>query len=54
VFIQVAAIAPCKLPLIRNLDFYDLPYKRTKMGLKIMDSLAQVVGSRLKAGVDYH
>jgi hypothetical protein len=47
-------IAPSRLLVIKSPDFYDLVHKEAKMGLKIMDNLAQVVSSRLKAFVDYH
>lgn len=51
---SVVTIAPSRLLVIKRPDFYDLIHKETKMGLKIMDNLAQVVSSRLKAFVDYY
>lgn len=51
---SVVTIAPSRLLVIKSPDFYDLVHKEAKMGLKIMDNLAQVVSSRLKAFVDYH
>jgi CRP-like cAMP-binding protein len=51
---SAVTIAPSRLLVIKRPDFYDLVHKETKMGLKIMDNLAQVVSSRLKAFVDYH
>ena len=51
---SVVTIAPSRLLVIKGPDFYDLVHKETRMGLKIMDNLAQVVSSRLKAFVDYH
>jgi len=51
---SVVTIAPSRLLVIKSPDFYDLVHKETKMGLRIMDNLAQVVSSRLKAFVDYY
>jgi CRP/FNR family cyclic AMP-dependent transcriptional regulator len=51
---SVVTIAPSRLLVIKSPDFYDLVHKETKMGIKIMDNLAQVVSSRLKAFVDYY
>ena len=51
---SAVTIAPSRLLVIKSPDFYDLVHKEAKMGLKIMDNLAQVVSSRLKAFVDYH
>jgi CRP-like cAMP-binding protein len=51
---SVMTIAPCKLLVIKSPDFYNLIHKDTKVGLKIMDNLAKVVASRLKAFVDYY
>jgi CRP-like cAMP-binding protein len=47
-------ITPSKLLIIKSPDFYELVHKDTEMGLKIMDNLAQVVSSRLKAFVEIH
>ena len=46
--------SPSKLLIIMSPDFYDLVHKDPKMGIKIMDNLAQVVASRLKAFVDFY
>lgn len=51
---SVVTISPSKLLVIKSPDFYDLIHKDKEMGLKIMDNLAQVVASRLKAYVDYY
>ena len=51
---SAVTIAPSRLLVIKGPDFYDLVHKETKMGIKIMDNLAQVVSSRLKAFVDYY
>ena len=51
---SVITITPSRLLVIKGPDFYDLVHKETRMGLKIMDNLAQVVASRLKVIVDYH
>ena len=40
--------APTKLLVIKSPDFYYLIHKEPKMGVKIMDNLAQVVATRLK------
>lgn len=45
---------PSKLLVIKSPDFYELVHQNTKMGLKIMDNLAQVVARRMKAFVDLH
>lgn len=51
---SVVTMAPCRLLLIKSPDFYELVHQEPKMGLKIMDNLAQVVASRMKAFVDYY
>ena len=51
---SAVTIVPSRLLVIKGPDFYDLVHKETKMGIKIMDNLAQVVSSRLKAFVDYY
>ncbi len=51
---SAVTIAPSKLLVIMSPDFYDLVHQETKMGIKIMDNLAQIVSSRLKAFVDYY
>jgi len=40
--------------VIKSPDFYELVHKDSRMGLKIMDRLAQVVSGRLKASVEIH
>lgn len=47
-------ISPSKLLVIKSPDFYELVHQNTKLGLKIMDNLAQVVASRMKAFVDFY
>jgi len=51
---SVVTLGPSRLLVIKSPDFYDLVHKEAKMGLKIMNNLAQVVASRLKAFVDYY
>jgi len=51
---SAVTISPSKLLVIKSPDFYDLIHNDKEMGLKIMDNLAQVVASRLKAYVDYY
>jgi CRP/FNR family cyclic AMP-dependent transcriptional regulator len=51
---SVVTIAPSRLVVIKSPDFYNLVHQDPKMGLKIMNNLAQVVASRLKAFVDYY
>lgn len=45
---------PSKLLVIKSPDFYELVHENTKLGLKIMDNLAQVVARRMKTFVDLH
>jgi CRP/FNR family cyclic AMP-dependent transcriptional regulator len=47
-------IRPSKMLVIKSPDFYALIQKDQKMGLKIMNNLARVVASRMKAFVDYY
>jgi len=47
-------VTPSRLLMIKSPDFYELVHKDSRMGLKIMDSLAQVVSGRLKASVQIH
>ncbi len=42
-------IAPSKLLVINSPDFYYVIHREPKMGVKVMDNLAQVVASRMKA-----
>ncbi len=51
---SVVTIGPSKLLVIKSRDFYDLVHKDAQLGVKIMDNLAQIVSSRLKAFVDYY
>ncbi len=51
---SAVTIAPSKVWVIKSPDFYNLVHKDTKIGLKIMDKLSQVVAGRLKAFVDYY
>jgi len=47
-------LVPSKVLVIKSPDFYELVHQETKMGLKIMENLAQIVASRLKTFVDIH
>lgn len=47
-------VTPSKLLTIKSPDFYELVHKDSKVGLRIMDNLSQVVSGRLKAFVDYY
>ena len=40
--------APCKFLVIKSTDFYYLIHKEPKMGVKVMDNLAQIMASRFK------
>jgi CRP-like cAMP-binding protein len=51
---SAVTIRPSKLLVINSPDFYALVNQDPKMGLKIMNNLAQVVASRMKAFVDYY
>jgi len=51
---SAVTIRPSKLLVINSPDFYALVNRDPKMGLKIMNNLAQVVSSRMKAFVDYY
>ncbi len=42
--------APCKLLVIKSPDFYYLIHREPKMGMKVMNNLAQVIASRFKGG----
>ncbi len=46
---SVTATSPSRFLVIKSPDFYYLIHKEPKMGIKIMDNLAQVVAERLKA-----
>ena len=45
-------LAPCALLVMQSPDFYYLIHKEPKLGVKVMDNLAQVVASRLKGQGD--
>jgi CRP-like cAMP-binding protein len=47
-------LVPSRVLVIKSPDFYELVHQETKMGLKIMENLAQIVASRLKTFVDIH
>ncbi len=51
---SAVTVTPSRLLIIKSPDFYQLIHKDSRMGLKIMDSLAQVVSGRLKASVEIH
>ena len=51
---SAVTIRPSKLLVIKSPDFYSLVNKDPKMGVKIMNNLAQIVASRMKAFVDYY
>ncbi|MDI6752850.1 MAG: cyclic nucleotide-binding domain-containing protein [Thermodesulfobacteriota bacterium] len=51
---SAVTILPSKVLVINSPKFYELVHKDSKIGLKIMDNLAQVVASRMKAFVDYY
>jgi CRP/FNR family cyclic AMP-dependent transcriptional regulator len=51
---SAVTVTPSSLLTIKSPDFYDLVHKDTKVGLRIMDNLSQIVSSRLKAFVDYY
>jgi CRP-like cAMP-binding protein len=51
---SAVTVRPSKLLVINSPDFYALVNQDPKMGLKIMNNLAQVVASRMKAFVDYY
>ena len=51
---SAVAVVPSRLLVITSPDFYELVHKDSRVGLKIMDNLAQVVSSRLKAFAEIH
>jgi CRP/FNR family cyclic AMP-dependent transcriptional regulator len=51
---SAVTVTPSRLQVIKSPDFYELVHKDSRMGLKIMDRLAQVVSGRLKASVEIH
>ncbi len=48
------ALVPTKVLVIKSPDFYELVHRDEKMGLKIMENLAQIVANRLKTFVDVY
>ncbi|MBP1723732.1 MAG: putative cAMP-dependent protein kinase, regulatory subunit [Deltaproteobacteria bacterium] len=48
------AVEPSRLLVVTSPDFYNLVHKDSRVGLKIMDNLSQVVSSRLKTFVEIH
>jgi len=46
---SAVTIIPSKLLVINSPDFYYVIHREAKMGVKVMDNLAQVVASRMKA-----
>ncbi len=51
---SAVTIRPSKLLVIMSPDFYSLINNNPTMGVKIMNNLARVVASRMKAFVDYY
>ena len=51
---SAVTVTPSRLLTIKSPDFYELVHKDSRVGLKIMDRLAQVVSGRLKASVEIH
>jgi CRP/FNR family transcriptional regulator, cyclic AMP receptor protein len=51
---SVVTIRPSRVLAIKSPDFYTLVNQEPKMGLRIMNNLAQVVAGRMKAFVDYY
>ncbi len=49
---SAATTAPSKLLVIKSPDFYYLIHKQPKMGMKVMDNLAQIMASRFKGPGD--
>ncbi len=47
-------VTPSNLLTIKSPDFYDMVHQDSKMGLKIMDNLSQVVSRRLQTFVEIH
>jgi CRP-like cAMP-binding protein len=43
---------PSKVLVIKSPDFYYLIHKEPKMGMKVMNNLAQVIASRLRGDED--
>ncbi len=51
---SVVTVTPSRLLVIKGPDFFEMVHRDSKTGLKIMDNIAQVVASRLKASVEIH
>ncbi len=51
---SAVTIRPSKLLVIKSPDFYSLINGNPAMGVKIMNNLAKIVASRMKAFVDYY
>ncbi len=51
---SAVTVTPSRLLVIKSPDFYELVHRDSRLGLKIMDRLAQVVSGRLKASVEIH
>jgi len=51
---SAVTVTPSRLLMIKSPDFYELVHKDSRLGLKIMDRLAQVVSGRLKASAEIH
>jgi CRP/FNR family transcriptional regulator, cyclic AMP receptor protein len=51
---SVVTLRPSRVLAIKSPDFYTLVNQEAKMGLRIMNNLAQVVAGRMKAFVDYY
>jgi CRP/FNR family cyclic AMP-dependent transcriptional regulator len=47
-------VTASKLLSVKSPDFYEMVHTNSKMGLKIMDNLAQIVSRRLKAFMEIH
>ncbi len=51
---SAVTIRPSKLLVIMSPDFYSLINGNPTMGVKIMNNIAKIVASRMKAFVDYY
>jgi CRP/FNR family cyclic AMP-dependent transcriptional regulator len=49
---SAVAKTPSKVLVIKSLDFYYVIHKEPKMGMKVINNLAQVIASRLKGHED--
>ena len=50
---SASTTTPSKFLIIKSPDFYYLIHKEPKMGVKIMDNLAQIMASRFKRAEDF-